>query len=81
MITAVEIRKIAGRWRRATRPLKIHDQKYGNQLADLLAAYDGGDMAWFDDPLEAAMFIVLTGLVKENGMERRGTRGSREETP
>jgi len=80
MITAAEIRKIAGRWKRATRPLKIQDQKYGNQLAAMLAAYDRGDMPWCEDPLEAALFIVLTGLVKENGPVGRGTRGPREET-
>ena len=80
MITAAEIRKIAGRWRRATRPLKIHDQKYGSQLAAMLTAYDGGDMAWCDDPLEAALFIVLTGLIKEQGLEVPGARGPREES-
>jgi hypothetical protein len=37
-------------------------------------------MAWFDDPLEAALFIVLTGLIKEQGLKVPGARGPREET-
>ena len=65
MITAADIRTIAERWKRATRPLKIQDQKYGHHLVQMLGEYNGEEIKRFDDPLEAAAFIVLVRIVRE----------------
>ncbi len=65
MITAADIRTMADRWQRASRPLKIQDQRYGHRLVQMLAEYNGEEIKRFDDPLEAAAFIVLVRMVKE----------------
>ena len=65
MITAADIRTMADRWMRASRPLKIQDQRYGHRLVQMLAEYNGEEIKRFDDPLEAAAFIVLVRMVKE----------------
>lgn len=56
---------MADRWKRASRPLKIQDQRYGHRLVQMLAEYNGEEIKRFDDPLEAAAFIVLVRMVKE----------------
>ncbi len=65
MITAADIRAMADRWMRASRPLKIQDQRYGHRLVQMLTEYNGEAIKRFDDPLEAAAFIVLVRMVKE----------------
>jgi len=65
MVTAADIRIIAERWKRATRPLKIHEQNYGHRLVTMLEHYNGEEIKRFDDPLEAAAFIVSIGMLKE----------------
>lgn len=65
MVTAAEIKIIADRWKRATRPLKIHEQNYGHRLVAMLEQYHGEEIRRFDDPLEAAAFIVSIGMLKE----------------
>ncbi|MCE5299041.1 MAG: hypothetical protein MUE45_01220 [Methanoregulaceae archaeon] len=65
MVTAADIRVIAERWKRATRPLKIHEQNYGYRLVTMLEQYNGEEIRRFDDPLEAAAFIVSIGMLKE----------------
>jgi hypothetical protein len=68
MVTAADMRIIAERWKRATRPLKIHDQEYGYRLAKMLAGYNGEEIKRFDDPLEAGAYIVLIGMLKDQDM-------------
>lgn len=65
MVTAADIRIIADRWKRATRPLRIQDQGYGNRLVTMLEEYHGQEITRFDDPLEAAAFIVLIRMIRE----------------
>jgi len=64
MISSADIREIAERWKRATRPLKIHEQKYGHRLVKMLEEYNGEEIKRFDDPLEAATYIVLIQVLK-----------------
>lgn len=45
--------------------MKIQDQRYGHRLVQMLAEYNGEEIKRFDDPLEAAAFIVLVRMVKE----------------
>jgi len=70
MISSADIREIAERWKRATRPLKIHEQKYGHRLVKMLEEYNGEELKRFDDPLEAAAFIVLIQVVKEQSLKK-----------
>ena len=65
MITSADMNIIAGRWKRATRPLKVQDQEYGTRLVRMLEEYGGEEIKRFDAPLEAAAFVVLIGLLKE----------------
>jgi hypothetical protein len=74
MVTAADMRIIAERWKRATRPLKIHDQEYGNRLAIMLEGYNGEEIKRFDDPLEAAAYIVLIGMFKYQDICRNKSR-------
>ncbi len=68
MVTTAEIRTIAERWKRGTRPLKIHDQEYGNRLVKMLEECNGHEITRFDDPLEAATFIILTRMLREQDL-------------
>jgi hypothetical protein len=70
MISSADIRTISERWKRATRPLRIHDQKYGHRLVKILEEYNGEEIKRFDDPLEAAAFIVLIGMLKDQDICR-----------
>ena len=54
------------------RPLKIDDQHYGAKVVGMLERYKGPELAYFDDPLEAATFIILIGLMKEKPRAREG---------
>jgi hypothetical protein len=70
MISSADMKEIAERWKRATRPLTIHDQKYGHRLVKMLEEYNGEELKRFNDPLEAAAFIVLIQMVKEQGVKK-----------
>jgi hypothetical protein len=77
MVTPADVKKLADRWKRATRALRIQEQAYGHRLVRMLE--DSGDrkFAVIDDPLEAAAFILFIGMVKELERERSG----REDLP
>ena len=70
MISSAEIKTIAERWKRATRPLKIHDQKYGLRLVEMFNEYNGEAIKRFDDPLEAAVFTVLIEMLKDQDIKK-----------
>ena len=72
MVTATEMKTLVERWKRGMRPLKIDDQHYGTKVVRMLERYQGPELAYFDDPLEAATFIVLIGLMKEKPRAREG---------
>lgn len=65
MITPADIETVIQRWKRATRPLKIGDQQYGHRLVRMLEDSKHVDVRRFDDPLEAATFLVLVRLLRE----------------
>ncbi|HTY14465.1 MAG TPA: hypothetical protein VMC42_02055 [Methanoregulaceae archaeon] len=72
MVTATEMKTLVERWKRGMRPLKIDDQHYGTKVVRMLEHYKGPELAYFDDPLEAATFIILIGLLKEKTRAREG---------
>ena len=65
MGTPPDRKKIADRWRRATRALKREDQDYGNRLARILEDYPGHMSNRFEDPLEEATLVLCIGILKE----------------
>ncbi len=65
MSTPADRKKMADRWRRATRALKREDQDYGNRLARILEDYPGNMSNRFDDPLEEAALVLCIGILKE----------------
>lgn len=65
MGTPVDRKKMADRWRRATRALKKEDQDYGNRLARILEDYPGNMSNRFEDPLEEAALVLCIGILKE----------------
>ncbi len=73
MISSDDIKQLAGRWRRATRSLKVQDQQYGLRLAEMIEKYNRKEFERFDDPLEAAAFIILIQMVKERCAEKEVT--------
>ena len=70
MISSADMKTISERWKRATRPLRIHEQKYGHRLVEMLEEYNGEEIKRFDDPLEAAAFIVLIGMLKDQDIKK-----------
>jgi hypothetical protein len=70
MVTEADMKKMIERWKRGTRPLKIYEQQYGEQLVRLLEQYNSPALKIFDDPLEAATFVLFTGLLKDLDKER-----------
>ena len=65
MGTPDDRKKIADRWRRATRALKKEDQDYGNRLVRILEDYPGNMSNRFEDPLEEATLVLCIGILKE----------------
>jgi hypothetical protein len=59
------MKNVSVRWRKASRALKIDDQKYGIRLAEALEMHKGPEYAMFDDPLEASVFFLLIEMMKE----------------
>ncbi|MEI7434325.1 MAG: hypothetical protein WCJ93_08750 [Methanomicrobiales archaeon] len=59
------MKNVSVRWRKASRALKIDDQKYGIRLAEALETHKGPEYAMFDDPLEASVFFLLIEMMKE----------------
>lgn len=71
MVTATDFRRLTERWSRIALHLEGHDMKYGIELVQLLERIKGPGLAYFDDPLEAAIVFttieVLKGRKKERG--------------
>jgi hypothetical protein len=65
MGTPADRKKMADRWKRATRALKKEDQEYGNRLARILEDYPGNISNRFEDPLEEAALVLCIGILKE----------------
>jgi len=69
MVTTTDIKIIAERWKKGTRPLPTHEQKYGHQIVQILEKYNGNGLGVFNDPLEAVVFIILIEIMKERDKE------------
>ena len=72
MVTVTDMKIIIERWKKGTRPLKIHDMKSGQKVVGMLEKYNGNEFGMFDDPFEAATFILLVGMLKEQDLNNRG---------
>ncbi|MDO9550561.1 MAG: hypothetical protein Q7J03_06255 [Methanoregula sp.] len=53
------------RWARATRALKKEDKPYGEKLVALAKLHSSEAFYGCDDPLEAAVFPVLIGILRQ----------------
>jgi hypothetical protein len=53
------------RWARATRALKKEDKPYGEKLVALAKLHSSEAFYGCDDPLEAAVFSVLIGILRQ----------------
>jgi hypothetical protein len=60
MVTSTDLKSLTERWSGIVRHLDGQDLKYGLELLQLLERQKGPGLAYFDDPLEAA--IVFTRL-------------------
>ena len=52
------------RWARAARALKKEDKPYGEKLVTLAKLHSSEAFYGCDDPLEAAVFSVLIGIIR-----------------
>jgi hypothetical protein len=59
-----ELNDIILRWIKTTRALKIHEQKYGTHLTDVLEKRTDAELVYFKDPVEAAAFFCLLEFAK-----------------
>ncbi|MDO9326021.1 MAG: hypothetical protein Q7T80_13810 [Methanoregula sp.] len=65
------------RWDRAARALRKEDQPYGESVAALARLHSSEAFYGCDEPLEAAVFSGLIGILKREG--ERGEQEEREE--
>jgi hypothetical protein len=72
MVTATEMRRLTQRWSRMVSHLQNTDIAYGIKLVQLLESRKGPELAYFDDPLEAAIVFTTIEVMKS----RKKVRGS-----
>ena len=65
MIYDTDIKDLASRWKRASRPLERDDHQYVEHLVEMMGKYNGKVLNRFDEPLEAAIFFIFLELVKD----------------
>jgi hypothetical protein len=70
MVTATDLQHLTERWSRMVRHLPVHYMKYGIQLVQLLERQKGPGLAYFEDPLEAAIVFTTIEVLKERKKER-----------
>lgn len=70
MVTVTGMKIIIERWKKGTRPLKIHDKKSGQKVVGMLEKHEGTELKLFDDPFEATAFILLVEMLKERDLDR-----------
>ena len=59
----MELDPLIHRWKKTTRALKIHEQHYGKYITDILERRTDAELAFFNDPAEAAAFFCLLDVV------------------
>jgi hypothetical protein len=67
------VNSLADRWARSARALKREEQKYGQQLVTLAKERSSEAFMACNDPLEAAVFSALIGILKQIDKERQET--------
>lgn len=72
MVTATEMKRLTERWSRIARHLHGNDLVYGLEIVHLLEKQKGPGLAYFDDPLEAAIVFTTIEVLKRRKKERRG---------
>lgn len=65
MVTVTDMKIIIERWKKGTRPLKIHDKHSGQKVIGMLEKYEGTELKLFDDKFEATAFILLVEMLKD----------------
>jgi hypothetical protein len=70
MVTATDMKRLTERWGRIVNRLPNNDLKYGIELVQLLEKRRGPELAYFDDPLEAAIMFTTIDLLKARKRER-----------
>jgi hypothetical protein len=70
MVTATDMKRLTERWARMAHHLQVHDKKYGIGLVRLLERRTGPELAYFDDPLEAAIVYTMIEVLKTRKPER-----------
>ena len=69
------------RWARAARALKEEDKPYGEKLVTLAKLHSSEAFYGCDDPLEAAIFSVLIGIIRQQeDMATQVRKDHREES-
>ena len=71
MVTVTDMKIIIERWKKGSRPLKIHDTPYGQNLVRMLEKYKETDFAMLEDPFEVTAFILLVGMLSEHDRNNR----------
>ncbi len=69
------MRNTAARWHRVKRAMKVEDQTYAEKLSGMIARHEKERFTVFEDPLEAAFFVVLIELLKEIDQKKHRTEG------
>lgn len=77
----MELDEVILRWKKTTRALKIHEQKYGRHLTDVLERVTDAQLVHFRDPVEAAAFFCMLDLLKKTDEARRVPAGTCGEEP
>jgi hypothetical protein len=71
MVTATDFKRLTDRWSGIVHHFDGHDLKYGLELVQLLERQKGPGLAYFDDPLEAAIVFTTIEVLKR---KEKGTR-------
>jgi len=70
LVTATDMKRLTERWSRIIRNLNSNDFKDGIELVRLLEKRKGPELAYFDDPLEAAIVFTTIEVLKSRKKER-----------
>ncbi|MEI6293407.1 MAG: hypothetical protein WCP36_06970 [Methanomicrobiales archaeon] len=64
MVTATDMKHLTERWGRIANRLPNNDLKCAIELVHLLEKRQGPELAYFDDPLEAAIVFTTIDVMK-----------------
>ena len=64
MVTPADMKRVTDRWGRVANRLPAHEIKYGLALVQCLKKRSFRELAYFDDPVEAAMVFATIEVLK-----------------